>query len=163
RETTCDPKYRKVLVTDAKTALGQALVKSLVEAGADLVWAGHAEPWKKFAGFDELKKLLQDALVPLDVTDPKIGCELAAEIGARARGAPGAQAGRRGPLPRRPGAGMAGAVARQSQGPGTRDIYMKVLTELASALAASQIRVVDLTHTLTPEFPQITLPPELGQ
>jgi kynurenine formamidase len=40
---------------------------------------------------------------------------------------------------------------------------MKVLTELASALAASQIRVVDLTHTLAPEFPQITLPPELGQ
>jgi kynurenine formamidase len=40
---------------------------------------------------------------------------------------------------------------------------MKVLTELASALAASQVRVVDLTHTLTPEFPQITLPPELGQ
>jgi NAD(P)-dependent dehydrogenase (short-subunit alcohol dehydrogenase family)/uncharacterized OB-fold protein len=83
REMTCDPKYRKVLVTDAKSALGQALVRSLVEAGADLVWAGHAEPWKKFAGFDELKKLPQVALVPLDVTDSKNVRELAAEIGGR--------------------------------------------------------------------------------
>src|SRR3954451_13342313 len=83
--------------------------------------------------------------------------------GARARRDPGAQAGRRGSLPRRSGAGMAGALARQSQGPRTRDIDMKVLTELASALAASEIRVVDLTHTLAPEFPHITLPPYLGQ
>jgi len=83
REMTCDPKYRKVLVTDAKTVLGQALVKSLVEAGADLVWAGYAEPWKKFAGFDELQALPQVALVPLDVTDSKNVRELAAEIGGR--------------------------------------------------------------------------------
>ncbi len=47
---TCDPKFRKILVTDGKTAVGQALVKALVAAGADLVWVGHAEPWKKFAG-----------------------------------------------------------------------------------------------------------------
>ena len=40
REMTCDPKFRKVLVTDGKTAVGQALVKALVEAGADLVWVG---------------------------------------------------------------------------------------------------------------------------
>jgi NAD(P)-dependent dehydrogenase (short-subunit alcohol dehydrogenase family)/uncharacterized OB-fold protein len=83
REMTCDPKFRKVLVTDAKTALGQALVKSLVEAGADPVWAGYAEPWKKFAGFDELKKLPQVSLLPLDVTDSKNVRELAAEIGGR--------------------------------------------------------------------------------
>jgi kynurenine formamidase len=40
---------------------------------------------------------------------------------------------------------------------------MNALQELASSLAAGKIRVVDLTHTLAPEFPQITLPPELGQ
>ena len=83
REMTCDPKFRKVLVTDAKSALGQALVKSFVDAGADLVWAGYAEPWKKFAGFDELKNLPQVALVPLDVTDSKNVRELGAEIGGR--------------------------------------------------------------------------------
>src|SRR5205823_9718806 len=43
REFTCDPKYRKVLVTDAKTALGQSLVHCLAEAGAELIWAGYAE------------------------------------------------------------------------------------------------------------------------
>jgi len=83
REMTCDPKFRKVLVTDGKTALGQALVRALVAAGADLVWVGHAEPWKKFAGFDELAALPQVTLVPLDVTDSRNVREVAAEIGGR--------------------------------------------------------------------------------
>src|ERR671923_2796216 len=83
REFTCDPKFRKVLVTDGKTALGQAIVKALVHAGAELIWVGYAEPWKKFAGFDELKTLPQVTLVPLDVTDSKNVRELAAEIGGK--------------------------------------------------------------------------------
>jgi NAD(P)-dependent dehydrogenase (short-subunit alcohol dehydrogenase family)/uncharacterized OB-fold protein len=83
REFTCDPKFRKVLVTDGKTATGQALVRSLAAAGAELIWVGHAEPWKKFAGFDELRKLPQVTLVPLDVTDSKNVRELAAEIGGK--------------------------------------------------------------------------------
>jgi NAD(P)-dependent dehydrogenase (short-subunit alcohol dehydrogenase family) len=83
REMTCDPKFRKVLVTDGKTALGQSLVKSFANAGADLIWVGHSEPWKKFAGFDELKALPQVTLVPLDVTDSKNVRELAAEIGGK--------------------------------------------------------------------------------
>ena len=41
REFTCDPKFRKVLVTDGKTAVGQALVKALAAAGADLICVGH--------------------------------------------------------------------------------------------------------------------------
>jgi kynurenine formamidase len=40
---------------------------------------------------------------------------------------------------------------------------MSVLTELATGLTAGKIRVVDLTQTLSPEFPHITLPPEMGQ
>ena len=83
REFTCDPKFRKVLITDGKTATGQALVKALAAAGADLIWVGHCEPWKKFAGFDELKALPQVTLVPLDVTDSKNVRELAAEIGGK--------------------------------------------------------------------------------
>jgi NAD(P)-dependent dehydrogenase (short-subunit alcohol dehydrogenase family)/uncharacterized OB-fold protein len=83
REFTCDPKFRKVLVTDGKTALGQALVKALAAAEAELIWVGYAEPWKKFAGFDELKKIPQVTLVPLDVTDSKNVRELAAEIGGK--------------------------------------------------------------------------------
>jgi NAD(P)-dependent dehydrogenase (short-subunit alcohol dehydrogenase family)/uncharacterized OB-fold protein len=83
REFTCDPKHRKVLVTDGKTALGQALIKELVSAKAEIVWVGYAEPWKKFAGFDELEKIPQVTLVPLDVTDSKNVRELAAEIAGK--------------------------------------------------------------------------------
>ena len=83
REFTCDPKHRKVLVTDGKSAVGQALVKALAAAGAELIWVGHAEPWKRLPGFDELQKLPQVTAVPLDVTDSKNVRELAAEIGAK--------------------------------------------------------------------------------
>lgn len=37
------------------------------------------------------------------------------------------------------------------------------LTTLAADLVSGRIRVVDLTQTLSPEFPQIVLPPEFGQ
>ncbi|WP_313137672.1 cyclase family protein [Paracoccus jeotgali] len=40
---------------------------------------------------------------------------------------------------------------------------MSVLQELAGALGSGQVRVVDLTHTLDPDFPVIVLPPEFGQ
>ena len=83
RELTCDPKFRKVLLTDGKTATGQALARALIEAGADIVWVGYSEPWKKFAGFDELKALPQATLLPLDLTDSKSVRELAAEIGGK--------------------------------------------------------------------------------
>ena len=83
REFTCDPKFRKVLVTDGKSGVGQALVRALAGAGASLIWVGYAEPWKKFAGFDELKQIPQVTLVPLDVTDSKNVRELAAEIGGK--------------------------------------------------------------------------------
>jgi NAD(P)-dependent dehydrogenase (short-subunit alcohol dehydrogenase family)/uncharacterized OB-fold protein len=83
REFTCDPRNRKVLVTDGKTALGQALVKAFAQAGAEIIWVGYAEPWKKFAGFEELEKIAQVTLVPLDVTDSKNVKELAAEIAGK--------------------------------------------------------------------------------
>lgn len=40
---------------------------------------------------------------------------------------------------------------------------MSALSELTSALASGTVRVVDLTHTLDPDFPVIVLPPEFGQ
>ncbi|MFV0281927.1 MAG: cyclase family protein [Rhodoblastus sp.] len=39
----------------------------------------------------------------------------------------------------------------------------KDLMRLANAVAGGAVRVVDLTQTLTPEFPTIVLPPEFGQ
>jgi len=83
REMTCDPKFRKVLITDGKTRVGQALARALVGAGADLVWVGHAEPWKQFLGLAELKDLPQVRLVPLDVTDARSVKEAAGEFGVK--------------------------------------------------------------------------------
>ncbi|OED36955.1 cyclase [Chromatiales bacterium (ex Bugula neritina AB1)] len=37
------------------------------------------------------------------------------------------------------------------------------LPELALQIASGEVRVVDLTHTLDPDFPVIILPPEFGQ
>jgi NAD(P)-dependent dehydrogenase (short-subunit alcohol dehydrogenase family)/uncharacterized OB-fold protein len=83
REFTCDPANRKILVTDGKTAVGQALVRQFSELKAEIIWVGYAEPWKKFPGFDELKKIPQVTLLPLDVTDSKSVREVAAEIGGK--------------------------------------------------------------------------------
>jgi kynurenine formamidase len=40
---------------------------------------------------------------------------------------------------------------------------MNVLQELGTAIISGRVRVVDLTQTLSPEFPSISLPPEMGQ
>jgi kynurenine formamidase len=39
----------------------------------------------------------------------------------------------------------------------------QTLIQLIADLSAGRIRVVDLTQTLSPDFPQIVLPPEMGQ
>ena len=83
REMTCDPRLRKILVTDGKSAVGQAMVRALAAAGADLIWIGQAEPWKKVAGFEALRELPQATVVPLDVTDGRSVRELAGEIGGK--------------------------------------------------------------------------------
>lgn len=83
REMTSDPKFRKVLVTDGKSAVGQAMVQALVKAGADIVWVGHAEPWKKLPGFEDITKLKPVTLVPLDLTNGRSVTELAGEIGGK--------------------------------------------------------------------------------
>ena len=83
REMTSDPKFRKLLVTDGKSAAGQAVVRALVKAGADIVWVGHAEPWKKLPGLAEIAALPQVTLVPLDLTNGRSVSELAGEIGGK--------------------------------------------------------------------------------
>jgi NAD(P)-dependent dehydrogenase (short-subunit alcohol dehydrogenase family)/uncharacterized OB-fold protein len=82
REMTCAPKGRSVLVTDGTTAVGAAVVRAVVGAGAGRVWAGHAGPSKLSAGFAELDALPRVAPVALDLTDSRSVKKLAAEIGA---------------------------------------------------------------------------------
>src|SRR5262249_4610349 len=90
--------------------------------------------------------------------------------GARQRDRRGLASRRRRRLSRRRGAGLARALARQPEGARARGGRMKeqvmgtdTLARLVADLAAGSIRVVDLTQTLSPEFPQIVLPPEMGQ
>ena len=79
REMTSDPKFRKVLITDGKSATGQALARALVEAGADIVWIGVAEPWKQAPQVNA--KHVE--IVPLDVTDERSVRDLAGVIGGK--------------------------------------------------------------------------------
>jgi NAD(P)-dependent dehydrogenase (short-subunit alcohol dehydrogenase family) len=83
RETNSDPKFRKVLVTDAKTRTGRTIVEAFIAAGADLVWAGYAEPWKASPHLEALRKLDKVAPVPLDVADEASVTELAGGIGGK--------------------------------------------------------------------------------
>lgn len=83
REMASDPRFRKILVTDGKTEVGQAIVKALVHAGAEIVWVGHAEPWKQLGGLDDITALKPVALVALDLTNGRSVTELAGEIGGK--------------------------------------------------------------------------------
>ncbi len=83
RELTCDPKFRRVLVTDGRTAVGQALAAALSEAGASIVFVGIADPWKPFPGEDKLRKLERVEIVALDLTDTISVNECAGEFAPR--------------------------------------------------------------------------------
>src|SRR6185436_17276585 len=85
----------------------------------------------------------------------------AAGAGARHRAGPAAGAGGR--LRRRHRRGHSRPARRRPQGTRTRARFMTDLLAFASAIASGAIEVVDLTHTLSPEFPTIVMPPELGQ
>ena len=83
REMTCDPKFRRVLVTDGRTAVGQAMARAFSDAGASIVFVGLADAWKPFPGLDELRRIERVEIVPLDVTDTESVDEQAGQNGAR--------------------------------------------------------------------------------
>ena len=56
---------------------------ALVAAGAEIVWVGHAEPWKKMPGVEDIARLEQVSLVPLDLSNARSVDELAGEIGGK--------------------------------------------------------------------------------
>jgi kynurenine formamidase len=55
------------------------------------------------------------------------------------------------------------ATTRSKPKTATGDDATQLLAAMATALVSGRIRVVDLTQTLAPDFPQIALPPEMGQ
>jgi NAD(P)-dependent dehydrogenase (short-subunit alcohol dehydrogenase family)/uncharacterized OB-fold protein len=83
REMTADPKFRRGLVTNGRSAVGQEAVATLKAAGATTVFVGVAEPWRPFRGEDALRALQGVEIVPLDVADEKSVINLAADIGGK--------------------------------------------------------------------------------
>ena len=83
RETSCDPKFRRALVTNGKNDVGLAAIKALLDAGVTTVFAGDPETWKKSAAFEAL---CQDPRVQpqaLDLTDTDSVERVAKSIGGK--------------------------------------------------------------------------------
>jgi NAD(P)-dependent dehydrogenase (short-subunit alcohol dehydrogenase family)/uncharacterized OB-fold protein len=83
RELTCDPKFRRVLITDGRTAVGQAMAKAFSEAGASIVFVGIADAWRPFPGMETLRGIERTEIVPLDMTDTESVAEQAEQNGGR--------------------------------------------------------------------------------
>jgi NAD(P)-dependent dehydrogenase (short-subunit alcohol dehydrogenase family)/uncharacterized OB-fold protein len=65
QEMSCDPRDRSVLVTDASTPIGMALIRELVAAGAGRIWAG-VPPGRSFSAL-ELGNPAHISVVQLDI------------------------------------------------------------------------------------------------
>jgi short-subunit dehydrogenase/uncharacterized OB-fold protein len=75
-----DPKHRRVLITDGRSAHTPALVKALQQAGAAMIFVGESESWRP----NPNRAALEGAeILPLDVTDTASVVELAGEIGGK--------------------------------------------------------------------------------
>lgn len=83
RELTATPKHRRVLISDGRTAVGQAMAQALSDAGASIVFVGIATPWLPFDGREALEAIPKVEIVPLDITDANSVRELAGEIGGK--------------------------------------------------------------------------------
>jgi NAD(P)-dependent dehydrogenase (short-subunit alcohol dehydrogenase family)/uncharacterized OB-fold protein len=83
RELTADPQYRRVLVTNGRSAVGQEIAAALVAAGAGIVHVGIAEAWKPFAGEERLRAMAGVRIVPLDIGSESSVAELAADIAGK--------------------------------------------------------------------------------
>lgn len=83
RELTCSPKFRRVLITDGTSRIGQAVARSVLGAGASLVMLG--VPSRPGAGTVDADLAAREdvQLVPLEVTDQTSVAEAAASIGAK--------------------------------------------------------------------------------
>lgn len=69
RETSCSPKFRRALVTDGKSPLGQAVISALLDAGATTVFAGDPDTWKTSASFKALCSDPRIKVQELNVSD----------------------------------------------------------------------------------------------
>ncbi|MDH6264217.1 SDR family NAD(P)-dependent oxidoreductase [Bradyrhizobium sp. BR13661] len=83
REMTADPKFRRALVTNGRSVIGQEAAAALKAAGAKTVFVGIAEPWRPFPDENLLRSQDGIEIVTLDVADEKSATDLAADIGGK--------------------------------------------------------------------------------
>lgn len=83
REMSCDPKHRRVLISDARSPIALPLVDTLLAAGAAHVFVGEPEAWLSWEGRAAFEGRADVSIVPLDVTDVSSIQKLAAEIGGK--------------------------------------------------------------------------------
>jgi short-subunit dehydrogenase/uncharacterized OB-fold protein len=83
RELTCDPKFRRVLITDGRHATGQVMAQAMAEAGASLIFVGIADPWKPFPGETALRDIPGVKVISFDITDSRSVADAAGEIAHR--------------------------------------------------------------------------------
>lgn len=83
RELTATPKHRRVLISDIRTPLGQAVADAVLQAGASRVFGGNATPWLPFTGEQQLADNSRIDVVPMDITDDNSVRMQAGEIGAK--------------------------------------------------------------------------------
>jgi NAD(P)-dependent dehydrogenase (short-subunit alcohol dehydrogenase family)/uncharacterized OB-fold protein len=83
RELTCDPKFRRVLITDGRNATGQAMARAMAAAGATTIFTGIADPWKPFPNEATLRDIPGVEIVSLDITNTQSVSDVAGEIAHR--------------------------------------------------------------------------------
>ncbi len=83
REMTNDVKFRRVLVTDGKSALGLAMIKALLQTEASIIFVGDAQPWRPSAEFNALVSDSRIQVHAMDVTDSDSLERISAEIGGK--------------------------------------------------------------------------------
>jgi len=83
RVFTANPKRRRVLVTDGRGPVGQAVARALLEAGANTVFLGDADPLTRYPGRAETEALEGIEPVALDLTDTRSTARLAGQSGGR--------------------------------------------------------------------------------
>ena len=83
RAMSSDPKFRRVLITDARNPNAPALAKAMAEAGATMIFVGLSETWRPDPNIAALEAVPGVDILPLDVTDTASVNELAGEIGGK--------------------------------------------------------------------------------
>lgn len=83
RAGSCNPAQRRILVSDGKTAVGQAIARTLLSAGAQRVLLGDPEPWNRDPAFEQLRQHPQVQVLALDCTSADSVQQLAANSGGQ--------------------------------------------------------------------------------